>query len=171
MNRREFLATLGKMLPIVGGSGLILSGIKWEQLFSGQWPVEAWAANPLEDLLRTAPRARYWTSPTMAATDCGVCHSGGRKITGSRYVHQKGLVKCLLCAQGCVIQAGQRGQCRARMNVNGELRSLVYGRAVAVHVDPIEKKPLYHFLPGSAAFSLATAGCPLQCQFCQNWEI
>jgi pyruvate formate lyase activating enzyme len=57
------------------------------------------------------------------------------------------------------------------MNVNGELRSLVYGRAVAVHVDPIEKKPLYHFLPGSAAFSLATAGCPLKCQFCQNWEI
>ena len=118
-----------------------------------------------------APRASYWTSPTMAATDCGVCHSGRQKITGSRYVHQKGLVKCLLCAQSCVIQAGQRGQCRARMNVNGELRSLVYGRAVAVHVDPIEKKPLYHFLPGSAAFSLATAGCPLKCQFCQNWEI
>jgi pyruvate formate lyase activating enzyme len=55
--------------------------------------------------------------------------------------------------------------------VNGELRSLVYGRPVSVHVDPIEKKPFYHYLPGTAAFSLATAGCPLHCKFCQNWEI
>jgi pyruvate formate lyase activating enzyme len=55
--------------------------------------------------------------------------------------------------------------------VEGELRSLVYGRPVSVHVDPIEKKPFYHFLPGSQAFSLATAGCPLRCKFCQNWEI
>ena len=171
MDRREFLVAFGKMLRILGGSGLILSGIQWDQLFPGRRPAEAWAANPLEDLLRTAPRAGFWTSPVLASADCGACHNGGQKIAGSRYVHQKGLVKCLLCAQGCVIQAGQRGRCRARMNVNGELRSLVYGRAVSVHVDPIEKKPLYHFLPGSAAFSLATAGCPLQCQFCQNWEI
>jgi pyruvate formate lyase activating enzyme len=57
------------------------------------------------------------------------------------------------------------------MNVNGELRSLVYGRPISVHVDPIEKKPFYHFLPGSDAFSFATSGCPLRCKFCQNWEI
>ena len=57
------------------------------------------------------------------------------------------------------------------MNVDGELRSLVYGRPVAIHVDPIEKKPFYHFLPGINAFSLATSGCPLRCKFCQNWEI
>jgi pyruvate formate lyase activating enzyme len=57
------------------------------------------------------------------------------------------------------------------MNVNGELRSLVYGRPISIHVDPIEKKPLYHFLPGAAAYSLATTGCPFQCKFCQNWEI
>jgi pyruvate formate lyase activating enzyme len=57
------------------------------------------------------------------------------------------------------------------MNVDGELRSLVYGRPVAIHVDPIEKKPFYHFLPGSDAFSFATSGCPLHCKFCQNWEI
>ena len=57
------------------------------------------------------------------------------------------------------------------MNVGGELRSLVYGRPVAVHVDPIEKKPFYHFLPGSTAYSLGTVGCPLHCKFCQNWEI
>ncbi len=57
------------------------------------------------------------------------------------------------------------------MNVDGELRTLSYGRPAAIHVDPIEKKPFYHFLPGSNAFSLATAGCPLRCKFCQNWQI
>jgi pyruvate formate lyase activating enzyme len=57
------------------------------------------------------------------------------------------------------------------MNVDGKLKSLVYGRPAAVHVDPIEKKPFYHFLPGSSAFSVATTGCPLRCKFCQNWEL
>jgi len=57
------------------------------------------------------------------------------------------------------------------MNVSGELRTLSYGRPISVHIDPIEKKPLYHFLPGSAAYSMATAGCPLSCKFCQNWEL
>ena len=57
------------------------------------------------------------------------------------------------------------------MNVGGELKSLVYGRPISIHVDPIEKKPFYHFLPGAAAYSLATSGCPLRCKFCQNWEI
>jgi pyruvate formate lyase activating enzyme len=80
-------------------------------------------------------------------------------------------VTCLLCAQACVIPAGKRGRCRARLNADGELRSLVYGRPVSTHVDPIEKKPFYHFLPGASAFSLATTGCPLRCRFCQNWEL
>jgi pyruvate formate lyase activating enzyme len=57
------------------------------------------------------------------------------------------------------------------MNVGGELRTLSYGRPVAVHVDPIEKKPFFHFLPGAAAYSLGTAGCPLRCKFCQNWQL
>jgi len=57
------------------------------------------------------------------------------------------------------------------MNVDGELKTLVYGRPISTHIDPIEKKPLYHFLPGSSAFSMATAGCPLSCKFCQNWQI
>ena len=80
-------------------------------------------------------------------------------------------MKCLLCAHGCVLKPGQRGRCRARANVGGELRSLVYGRPAAVHVDPIEKKPFYHFLPGAEAYSFGTAGCPFHCKFCQNWEL
>ena len=99
------------------------------------------------------------------------CHNPADRIKGKKYSHEANVVKCLLCAQGCVIGVGQRGRCRARMNVEGELKSLVYGRPITVHIDPIEKKPLYHFLPGSDAYSLATSGCPLQCKFCQNWQI
>ena len=82
-----------------------------------------------------------------------------------------GTVQCLLCPHGCIIEPGQRGTCGVRANIDGELVSLVYGRPVAVHVDPIEKKPLYHFQPGSGSFSIATVGCNLGCRFCQNWEI
>jgi pyruvate formate lyase activating enzyme len=80
-------------------------------------------------------------------------------------------VRCHLCGHECVIQAGKYGVCRVRRNVDGELVSLNYGRLVAAHVDPIEKKPLYHFLPGSKSMSIAAAGCNFQCEFCQNWQI
>lgn len=80
-------------------------------------------------------------------------------------------VQCTLCPRECLLNEGQRGNCRARHNLNGKLVSLVYGKPCAVHIDPIEKKPMYHFLPGTTAFSIATAGCNLHCKFCQNWEI
>ncbi|MCG8430119.1 MAG: AmmeMemoRadiSam system radical SAM enzyme [Candidatus Omnitrophica bacterium] len=80
-------------------------------------------------------------------------------------------VQCRLCPRNCVIPEGSRGFCRVRENRGGTLYSLVYGRPVSLHIDPIEKKPLFHFLPGTAAFSIATAGCNLRCKFCQNWEI
>lgn len=80
-------------------------------------------------------------------------------------------VRCQLCPNECVLNKGERGICRVRKNINGSLYTLVYSRVVAAHIDPVEKKPMYHFLPGSAAFSIATAGCNLSCKFCQNWEI
>ncbi len=80
-------------------------------------------------------------------------------------------VQCELCPNGCVLEPGQRSRCRARTNRGGTLYSLVYGKPCAVHVDPIEKKPFFHFLPGTKAFSIATAGCVLSCKFCQNWQI
>lgn len=80
-------------------------------------------------------------------------------------------VKCKLCPQNCTIEIGQTGDCRTRMNYNGKLYSIAYGNPCAVHVDPIEKKPLYHFLPKSLSYSIATAGCNLACLNCQNWEI
>ncbi|MBF0618761.1 MAG: AmmeMemoRadiSam system radical SAM enzyme [Candidatus Omnitrophica bacterium] len=80
-------------------------------------------------------------------------------------------VTCFLCPRRCVIIEGARGNCRVRTNVGGKLFSLVYGKPCSVHIDPIEKKPFFHILPGSRSFSLATAGCNLHCLYCQNWEI
>ncbi len=80
-------------------------------------------------------------------------------------------VQCFLCPRNCVIQNYKRGFCRVRENRGGMLSTLVYAKPVAIHVDPIEKKPLFHFLPSTTAFSIATVGCNLKCKFCQNWEI
>jgi pyruvate formate lyase activating enzyme len=80
-------------------------------------------------------------------------------------------VKCQLCPHNCTIANGKRGICGVRENQDGKLYSLVYEYPCAMHVDPIEKKPLYHFLPGSEAFSIGTAGCNLSCMHCQNWSI
>jgi pyruvate formate lyase activating enzyme len=71
----------------------------------------------------------------------------------------------------CVIKPGQSGECRVRINVEGVLQTVVYGFPCSIHIDPIEKKPLFHFLPGSKIFSIATVGCNLHCKNCQNWEI
>lgn len=80
-------------------------------------------------------------------------------------------VLCLLCAHHCRIADGETGFCRVRHNSEGKLYTSAYGEPAAVNIDPIEKKPLYHFLPGSRAFSIGTAGCNFHCGFCQNWQI
>jgi pyruvate formate lyase activating enzyme len=154
ISRRDFLATLTKLTAAAGG-GMILSDPFWQRLLIGDNLGLAFGEIYLDELVRLAPRARYWNT---------------FKIKGNS-LQEETIIKCLLCANGCAIVSGQRGKCRTRMNVNGELKSLVYGRPASIHVDPIEKKPLYHYLPGSAAFSLSTAGCPLRCKFCQNWGI
>ena len=85
--------------------------------------------------------------------------------------HDDDTVRCFLCAHTCHIAPGERGRCGVRENRNGTLWSLVYGRPVARHVDPIEKKPLYHFYPGSLSYSYGTMGCNFHCLFCQNADI
>jgi pyruvate formate lyase activating enzyme len=80
-------------------------------------------------------------------------------------------VRCNLCAHRCVIPPGRRGACCVRENIDGTLYTLVYDRIISQNVDPIEKKPFFHFQPGSLSFSIATAGCNFRCEFCQNWEI
>ncbi|MFH2204399.1 MAG: AmmeMemoRadiSam system radical SAM enzyme [Elusimicrobiota bacterium] len=80
-------------------------------------------------------------------------------------------VICELCPKLCRIPDGAAGDCRVRVNIGGKLRTTIYGRPSSVHIDPIEKKPLAHFLPRSRTFSIATAGCNLHCRNCQNWQL
>ncbi|MFO7936969.1 MAG: AmmeMemoRadiSam system radical SAM enzyme [Kiritimatiellia bacterium] len=80
-------------------------------------------------------------------------------------------VQCRICPRMCEIEEGRTGACRVRANVNGEIIPLTYGKPCSIAIDPVEKKPLYHFLPGSNILSVGTAGCNLHCKFCQNWEI
>ncbi len=86
------------------------------------------------------------------------------KIAGKKIV-------CRLCPRECRVAASERGFCGVRENRDGEYLTLVHDRASAVHLDPVEKKPFFHVLPGAQALSLATAGCNFECRFCQNWEI
>lgn len=80
-------------------------------------------------------------------------------------------VKCHLCAHGCAIADGKTGKCGVRLNESGTLMSLVHGLLVSANPDPMEKKPLFHFMPGTRTFSIATAGCNLSCKHCQNYDI
>jgi pyruvate formate lyase activating enzyme len=80
-------------------------------------------------------------------------------------------VICGICPNRCVLSPGDRSVCRSKVNINGKLYTLTYGNPCSVHIDPIEKKPLYHFMPRSQAFSIATTGCNFRCLNCQNWEI
>lgn len=156
LSRRTFLGALAAF-----GAGSALRG-GGSALVSSRF-------DALTDLARRAPVARWWVSAERAG--CAACH-GSSDLRGRALPTGHGqAVRCGLCAHGCVLRPGARGRCRARMNVGGELRSLVYGRPLSTQLDPIEKKPFFHFLPGVLAFSLATAGCPLRCRFCQNWQL
>lgn len=84
---------------------------------------------------------------------------------------KKGIIKCLLCPKECLIKEGEVGFCRVRKNIDKKLYSLIYAKVSSGGFDPIEKKPLYHFLPGSSVLSLGTVGCNFACSFCQNWTI
>lgn len=83
----------------------------------------------------------------------------------------KNLVECFLCPKHCIIPPGKYGFCRARKNIDGTLYAMGYSNPCSVAIDPIEKKPFFHFLPSTPTFSIASAGCSLRCKFCQNWAI
>jgi pyruvate formate lyase activating enzyme len=102
--------------------------------------------------------ARYWTRI-------------GEGDTGDGGEQEPFKVHCLLCPKDCIIRPGKLGYCRVRMNDEGTLYTLNYGECTACSVDPTEKKPLYHFFPGSTLLSLGTLGCNFGCGFCQNWHI
>ena len=92
-------------------------------------------------------------------------------IEGFHYASDGTEVQCQICPNRCLLSPGDRSICRSKVNMGGKLYSLVYGNPCSVHVDPIEKKPLNHFFPGTSIFSIATTGCNFRCLNCQNWEI
>ncbi|ADN09237.1 AmmeMemoRadiSam system radical SAM enzyme [Sulfurimonas autotrophica] len=86
-------------------------------------------------------------------------------------IPEKEKIKCLLCQHYCQMKEGQVGVCGVNKNENGELKTLVYGHPSTINLDPVEKKPIYHLLPGTTALSFGTVGCNFKCPFCQNWQI
>jgi len=109
--------------------------------------------------------------PTVSDESYKTAELGPHSVEASHYVSLGDNVRCGLCPNSCTLGLEQRGICRARVNKGGRLYSLVWGNPAAVHLDPVEKKPLFHFHPGSTAYSIGTAGCNLRCMNCQNWQI
>jgi pyruvate formate lyase activating enzyme len=171
LTRRDFLLVAGALAAAGAGAATRWLGKRW-----WEWPSESVA-----QALQAQPpgpwsvEALYYASSVSEGTlNCLDCHEAVDESLPVSYCHiphTGAYVRCNLCPHRCLIPEGGRGKCRVRENREGRLYSLVYGNPCAVHVDPIEKKPFYHFLPTVPAFSLATAGCPLRCLYCQNWSI
>ncbi len=171
ITRRRLLFGLGALAACGLGVAAGLSGSRWYERLPEEMPEAAPARPPR----RWAIEARYYGSSQVEGTiNCSLCHGTSAQALHVSYCHiphTGNYVQCALCPHRCIIAEGERGHCRVREHRNGRLYSMVYGNPCALGVDPIEKKPFYHFLPGATAFSLATAGCNLRCLYCQNWSI
>ena len=93
------------------------------------------------------------------------------RVEAKYYTYHKNFIECQLCPHSCKIKPDQYGQCRSRKNEGGKLWAIDYGESTSIAIDPIEKKPLYHFYPGSKTLSIAPNSCNMRCPFCQNWEL
>jgi pyruvate formate lyase activating enzyme len=124
------------------------------------------AALALGDCLSAAPTPKQASASSQTQSDA-------QFVTEARFYEKlpNRRVKCKLCPRECTVGDKERGYCGVRENRGGTYYTLVHSRVCAAHVDPVEKKPLFHYLPGTNAFSIATAGCNVNCKFCQNWEI
>jgi len=169
MTRREFLRRAGRAgLVLVGGSVLLGTGGCANFSHSGQEPLDE--ATAADQYVR---EALHYVGMGEEGLECAACHGPDEpaRVLYCHVSHGRDYVRCQLCPRECVISEGARGECGVRENRGGRLHTLVYGRPCALNNDPIEKKPLFHFLPGTYALSLATAGCNLHCLYCQNWSI
>jgi pyruvate formate lyase activating enzyme len=171
IGRREFIgaAAVGACAACAGA---LEARYGWaEHLLGGSRP----AAEPAPPGLGPHAREAMYYTAVAVGLDCQGCHSGVDEPGRVHYCHTEDhealMVKCNLCPNECVISDGARSHCRVRENRGGVLYTVAYGNPCAVHVDPIEKKPFFHFCPTQFALSIATAGCNLRCQYCQNWQI
>ncbi|MGD1008420.1 MAG: AmmeMemoRadiSam system radical SAM enzyme [Ignavibacteriaceae bacterium] len=147
ISRRDFFKRTAQFGLILGGASFALSHPDLAKPFAS-YKTKSFLDSIVEEaILQNAPLARYWVSTSAKNAGCANCHTPQEIKFSTQHNHSEETIRCLLCAQRCFIKSGERGKCRARMNIDGELRSLVYGHPVAIHTDPIEKKPFYHFLP------------------------
>lgn len=135
------------------GAGIALGAYGLSRLFRSSAPQPELAPTP----------ASTFTSPVAAPWEWSK--------EGYHYISLGENVQCQVCPNKCILREGVRSVCRNKINYKGKLYTLAYGNPCAIHVDPVEKKPLFHFLPSTTAFSMATAGCNFRCMNCQNWEI
>lgn len=166
ITQREFLKSLAGLGLCALGVGTLLARARK----AGSTPASQGERIPLS--YAHAREALYYAG-IEESLQCQSCHTGAQEPSRVLYCHETDShtgshIKCQLCPRGCIISEGQRGNCRVRENRGGVLYTLAYGNPCAVHNVPIEIKPFYHFLPGSMAFSIATAGCNLHCLHCQN---
>ncbi|MFQ6013953.1 MAG: AmmeMemoRadiSam system radical SAM enzyme [Anaerolineae bacterium] len=172
ITRRRFMKQMAGLSLCALGGGAILSELGCT---AGAGTTEAAPASAASGPASPYSReAMYYTSlKESGSLDCGSCHGTYEpsRVTYCHVDHNGNYVTCQLCPKRCVISEGHRGDCLVRENQNGKLYTMVFGNPCAVHIDPIEKKPFYHYLPTSSAFSIATAGCNLHCLYCQNWTI
>lgn len=168
VTRREFLRWACRGAVAVA-AGVALGGAAGCQPPSPAVARAQEAASPADRFLREA--LHYLGMEETL--DCTSCHRPEEptRVLYCHVPHGQDYVQCKLCPRECIISEGARGECGVRENRGGRLYTVVYGRACALNNDPIEKKPFFHFLPGSYALSLATAGCNLHCLYCQNWSI
>jgi pyruvate formate lyase activating enzyme len=170
VSRRAFLRGLA-------GAGLCAlgAGAWW---VDRRWLADGSSTDEVPVLPGYAREAMYYERLGQAANpkdelDCEACH-GPAEPSHTLYCHvphQGSYVRCNLCPHRCILAEGERGLCRVRENRDGSLYTFAYANPCALQLDPIEKKPFFHFLPGALAFSLATGGCNLRCKYCQNHDI
>jgi pyruvate formate lyase activating enzyme len=149
--RRDALRLGAVGLVGIAGAGSIFSF--WRKLKQDATPADVFKGD--------APTGAFWEQ----------WRGRGWAREASHYLKLGRNVQCKVCPNNCLLEPGDRSHCRNRVNRDGTLYTLAYGNPCTFHVDPVEKKPLFHFLPGTASFSLATAGCVFRCLNCQNWEI
>ena len=164
----------------IADPNLLIDAVPGKDAHSWSWPAPALAEQDRRTFLKTvslpcfaacaAACLERFAIPVQAAS---LTEDESRFRVEARFYHKLPgkVVECGLCPRQCVVVNGERGHCGVRENRGGTYYSLVHSRVCTAHMDPVEKKPFFHFYPGSLAFSIATGGCNVNCKFCQNWEI